>query len=342
MAQSGKEIRNGKVTHAPSGALLLGTRAKKNRKAGDIFWAVEPFEKNVESLRPLAQLLELWSQAGGNAITPITVVGPMDINWPVALNRKLGDVIGRAARDAAAPALDKLNIENASEAKVLIQPSNSQSASIASLIDLAATEGAELIAVKTQSKKGLDRLLLGSFAEGLIANSSIPVLTISKKTKIPKKIKTILVPTDFSVDSRAVFKKVVDWASRFSARIVLLNRFAPPGSPFVYSALGGEVDAKLIEQIFRDAEVARKQHGRHWKEMAEKQGVKCEVNFDRSIGDLEELVLKKAKEKSADLIAMVSYRSSIGRALLGSTARDVLLGAECPVIVVHASKKVKN
>jgi nucleotide-binding universal stress UspA family protein len=329
---------NGSKAKRP--AISERTRQAENKKnVGEILWALEPFETNAEIMRPLASLLELWSRSGGNRISPVSVVGPMDINWAVNIPRKLRGVFERAALDSAAPMLDKFSVKNALDARIIIQASSSQSASIATLIELASIENADLIAVNTHGRKGLDRLFFGSFAEGLIVSSTVPVLTVNPKTEIPSAVSTILVPTDFTEESRSVFKKVLNWAVQFSARVVLLNRFSVPLPPFAYTEYGGMLDAQLVGQIFDHAEKARKQQARRGKAMAEKLGVKCQIIIDRDGDDLEHLILKNARHESADLIAMVSYRSSFGRALLGSTARGVLLGAACPVIVVHAARK---
>lgn len=347
-------VKRSKAIEKSTNSTGLSTRSS-SPKFKKIIWAVEPFETESDAFQPLASLLELWSRKFGGKIFPVSVVGPLDVNWPIDFGRelksgqgrKLSELLGKAARVAAAPALEKATLtaklKNSEEARVLLQPSNSQSASIASLIAFAKREKVELIAVNTHGRKGLDRLLLGSFAEGLIASSEIPILTVNKNMNIPSKISTILIPTDFSAESMAIFKKVLAWITGLSAeapaRIILINRFVPPGSPFVYSALGGEVNTRLIEQTFHEVEIERKKQARKWKDYATARGVKCEIEIDRGLGDLDRLILEKSAEYSADLISMVSYKSTLGRALIGSTARDVLLGAKCPVLIMHAKRK---
>jgi nucleotide-binding universal stress UspA family protein len=318
------------------------TTKSSRQKSGGILWAVEPFLKNVETLKPLASLLKLWSDGHETTISPVTVVGPLEVNWPIELSQKVGGVFERAARESAAQSLKSLELPNLTDARVIVQASESQSDAVANLIELAEEHRCELIAVNTHGRRGWGRLFLGSFAEGLIANSPVPVLTINPKTVIPERIATILVPTDFSEESRQVFKTVIALAARFSARIVLLNRFVLPSSPYLYNAYGGALDAELIEQLFNEAEADRRTQGARWLAMAKNEGVVCDVKIDKNVDGLEHLILQTARNISADLIAMVSYTGRFGRALLGSTTRDTLLGATCPVMVVHAKRQMKN
>jgi nucleotide-binding universal stress UspA family protein len=47
------------------------------------------------------------------------------------------------------------------------------------IIEAAKKEGADLIVIGTHGRKGLDKILFGSVAEGVIKNSPIPVLSLN-------------------------------------------------------------------------------------------------------------------------------------------------------------------
>lgn len=49
------------------------------------------------------------------------------------------------------------------------------------IVEAASERSADLIVVGTHGRSGLDRLLLGSVAEGVIRHSSVPVLTVPHK-----------------------------------------------------------------------------------------------------------------------------------------------------------------
>lgn len=55
------------------------------------------------------------------------------------------------------------------------------------------------------------------------------------------------------------------------------------------------------------------------------------------IATLPEELIRTAEEEGADLIIIgIRRRSKVGKAVLGSAAQDVLLGASCPVLAVKA------
>lgn len=50
---------------------------------------------------------------------------------------------------------------------------------VETIINLAKEKGADLIVMGTHGRKGLDKILFGSVAEGVVKNSPIPVITIN-------------------------------------------------------------------------------------------------------------------------------------------------------------------
>jgi nucleotide-binding universal stress UspA family protein len=51
-------------------------------------------------------------------------------------------------------------------------------------------------------------------------------------------------------------------------------------------------------------------------------------------------VIRIAREQRADMIVVgLHRRSRVGKFLLGSTAQDIILGADCPVLAVKSSKR---
>lgn len=278
----------------------------------------------------------------GWSVQPVSVIGPMDVSWPIELKAPFRENIAQVARDSLSPAFAEIeNDASMLEPRVLVQPITSLTASVDSLIEVAKKEKAQFIAVGTHGRRGILHLRLGSFAETLIASSQIPVLTINPKARVSEAVKTILVPTDFSSTSRRVFVQMLKWAQRLASstgtvpKIVLLHRIESPAPALFYG--GGEiaVDGQLMNQMLLDAETARRRQASQWEKLASGEGVPCQTLLVRDSRDLAEMVLATQLELKADLVAMATYRGTIGQGLLGSVARDVLLGATCPVVVIH-------
>jgi nucleotide-binding universal stress UspA family protein len=69
-------------------------------------------------------------------------------------------------------------------------------------------------------------------------------------------------------------------------------------------------------------------------------GVQHEIRQLVDVEDIAEAVLKLAEEVSADMIVVgLRRRSAVGKALLGSNAQHIILGAHCPVLSVRVDDR---
>lgn len=66
-------------------------------------------------------------------------------------------------------------------------------------------------------------------------------------------------------------------------------------------------------------------------------GLECEAHFLQGTGRTSRLLVKLAEDVGVDRIVIgTRHRSPVGKLLLGSTASDVILHANCPVLCVKA------
>src|SRR5262249_38961301 len=92
---------------------------------------------------------------------------------------------------------------------------------------LAQTIPADLVVMPTHGRTGLKHVFLGSTAERVVQYSSCPVLVTRGNALLANngsrfRIKTILVPVDFSNCSREGLRYAIAFAKEFGATIVLL------------------------------------------------------------------------------------------------------------------------
>ncbi|HEX7962855.1 MAG TPA: universal stress protein [Terriglobales bacterium] len=179
----------------------------------------------------------------------------------------------------------------------------------------------DLVVLGTHGRQGLDRVVLGSTAEGVFRSINLPVLTVgphSDSFNPRQPVGHIVYATDFTKDSEAAASYAVSLAEEFHAGLTVVH-VIPEGETFgsdhehmdtyFYEKL-----RKLVPQFVCD-----------W----------CDVEYVVENGDTVERVLAVADERRTDLIVLgihdaISFMSH----LPGRTAYQIVCQANCPVLTV--------
>ena len=144
----------------------------------------------------------------------------------------------------------------------------------------------------------------------------------------PFRVKSILVPIDFSPPSKRALEHAATVARQFKAKLTLLHVVEPLATPdFVASfplAMENEevmaAASRRLESFLKAARISRA--------MVEK----TLVRFGRSFHEITEA----ARTRKADLIIISTHGyTGLKHALLGSTTERVVRHAHCPVLVVR-------
>ena len=144
------------------------------------------------------------------------------------------------------------------------------------------------------------------------------------------RIKTILVPLDFSRASMQALKYAIPLAKEFKAAIHLVH--VQPADEMTALSRAGHLMLNCADAIAlmqdRLAEVQRKHDVRFWPD-------NCHVVSGRPF----EEICKLAREIEADLIVLPTRgHSGLKHVVLGSTAERVVRYAPCPVLVLRGAK----
>lgn len=144
------------------------------------------------------------------------------------------------------------------------------------------------------------------------------------------KIRSILLPTDFSECGNFALSYAASLARTFEASIICLNVIEPLVPTVGYSGMTEPLPiADITEQLEDSAE-------RELPKLAECDD--CEgLNVEEMVvhGDAAAEIVRVGKEREVDLIVIASHgRTGLGRILFGSTAEAVVRHAHCPVLVV--------
>jgi len=141
------------------------------------------------------------------------------------------------------------------------------------------------------------------------------------------KLRTILVPVDFSERSRAALNYAITLAQDFGGSLMVLHVLDP-------LLAAGRLDSARLRQLKSSARDEAAKQLRALSCELVKSGVRTELLL-RS-GPATDIIVAFAIARKADLIIMGSQgRTGLRRLLIGSVAERVVRHAHCPVLVVR-------
>lgn len=206
------------------------------------------------------------------------------------------------------------------------------------ILDAIALEQVELVVMGTHGRQGVARFLLGSVSERVARDSPVPVLVCRAPTQpigassqgtgseVPapiKRVRNILVPTDFEPGSEDAVRTAFALADRLGAVVHLLHAYRP-----VVTALAngmGTIEYAALHRQARErvGQAALPHHG------SEALGQCLAV-----MGDPYLTIVETAERLRAELIVLGSHRrSGSKRGSVGSVAQKVLSAAPCEVLL---------
>jgi len=206
--------------------------------------------------------------------------------------------------------------------------------------------GADLIVMTTHARTGIGRLWLGSVADAVVRNSSVPVLLLRPMERATDEVaahhlfKHVLVPLDGSAFATEALEPALDLARAGGAMLSLLR--VVPSVPLmsVYDATIPLAYPPLVpdEAATRElvADVA-----------AELDAIARQLRSERKMKVRSEVVVSErpstsiidyARAHDVDLVAMSTHGRGATRLLVGSVADAVLRGSGLPVLLRRPAK----
>lgn len=219
----------------------------------------------------------------------------------------------------------KLAAKNVREGRILTQipaPYNVR-AMVRALLSTPLAKSAPLIIAATAKHSRLSRFLLGSFAETLLLTSRRPLLFFNSNTPVPRAVKSIVFPTDFSEESFRAFKICVQRASAIKAQVLLY-----------YAVNQKTFDPSLTKRYLEEKNLTAT-----WIHWAAKSGVKITPVIEAAPTNAATAIIRFALKKKASLIALASVSTPMEVIIAGSTTRQVVRQSPLPVWVVTPDSK---
>jgi nucleotide-binding universal stress UspA family protein len=190
------------------------------------------------------------------------------------------------------------------------------------LLDFAHSKQIDLMVVATHGRSGLGKVLIGSVAEKVFRQSSVPVLTIGPRVHRPaykNPRRNILVPTDFTPASERAVHYAAALARARKAALTVLHVLSPAAVKGVADRADVEqgIKTKLAELLEREAD-----------------GVQCHTRVE--VGRVETAILETADKIEADLLVMgVRPWNGLLDRLMWPHAYEVVRESPCPVVTVR-------
>jgi len=139
----------------------------------------------------------------------------------------------------------------------------------------------------------------------------------------------ILVPTDFSGYSDKALRQALDIAKEYKARVYVVHVLHEK-NPY---DTGDSAIPSYYEDLEKQMIDAAMKHLKHQINKFP-QAKEVEVVSEVLTGTTYEAILAEERDKGIDLIVIASLgQSGIAKYLIGSVARNVLKGANCPVLL---------
>lgn len=197
---------------------------------------------------------------------------------------------------------------------------------------------ADLIVMTTHGRTGLSRAWLGSVADAVVRQDSIPVLMVRPDDQ-PIALNEhplyshVVVPLDGTPAAETALEQATRLGSLAHARYTLVRIVAPvmvPVHPYAFAGAAVRPDDDLTS--------GEMQHAREYLEAQAAQLAATGLHVESQVRLADHPatgILAVAGDVQADLISMCTHRHGAARFVLGSVADKVLRGGTLPLLVMH-------
>ncbi len=200
--------------------------------------------------------------------------------------------------------------------------------SVDRLLKLASDRGADLIGIYTHARKGLSRLIIGSFAETLIHRSKKDLLILSPKATVKSPMKNVLFASDFGPNSKKEFLKLFSYIKNMDPVLTVFH-----DAEIIYKKSLDEKNPKIhayrkkIDQM------------KLWiEDQCHKAGIEGNVVIASDFKSTSEHVLSIAKKNKIDLVVVCAKVGPTAALMGGSVTRQVIRESSVPVLVLKNGK----
>lgn len=228
---------------------------------------------------------------------------------------ELHDLLGEILPPSVA--LDSVRVEVGPPAGIILREANEVSA--------------DLIVLGKHRHRGFADRFIGSIAEAVLRQATVPCLVLSRPLAAP--IRQVLVPNDLSEPARAAIGSAISWTNILGqpqeANITVAHVLDPANK----TRREGWVEQELRKDLTDSAQVAA---------LAAESDIPIDVKILRGADPADELI-REAEESAADLIVLGTHGDRVlVRALLGSVSSEMVRRAPAPVMIVPPPNRIEG
>ncbi len=203
---------------------------------------------------------------------------------------------------------------------------------------------ADLVVMTSHGRTGFSRAWLGSVADGVIRESSVPVLMLRAETnddwrqRVHQTLHKILVPLDEAVESEAILAAAAELARCTGAKL-LLSEIVVPIPLYVFEDATPTYPTPVVDPD--STRLAAESERERLTAVAQRLEVEhsLRIETDVTIADhVAPAILDLARRSGADLIAMCTHSRGASRLVVGSVADKVMRASHLPLLLYHPAR----
>jgi len=192
------------------------------------------------------------------------------------------------------------------------------------VLQAATDDGAGLVVLGIAKDARMDRIQLGSTVDSLVRRSRVPVLNVRRRAR--GAYRHVVVATDFSDPAMHALRLAAQWFE--GARLTLFHAYTPPGSTLTSGPVANDSWRSAVTQ----------QCTAHLAAAALPAPIEAAMHRVLEQGTPQTLLSDYVASADVDLVVLGSQgRSGLARALLGSTAENLLHALDCDTLVVRGA-----
>jgi nucleotide-binding universal stress UspA family protein len=278
-----------------------------------VIWAVDPSEEDLVPDSTSLQLLKIYLGEGLKTVYPVYVTSGLTTD--PSLYSQL---------DSLEKVIKHLIPESKVQTEIIHCHSQRRQKKVQQLLNFSYRMGAQLILVSSHGRSGWNRVALGSFAETLLEESSIPLWFVPRKIAKNCNLLRVLFATDFTDHSKQGYSEFLKLVQGVAKELILYHMVNFPIEGISACGAAGVPSFYPNQAVEAQFSWAQEQ-ARLWVDQAKESGLSTHLHavIREAFPSAGKTILEIASRQKIALIGIASQRAPWSRTLFGSVACEV-------------------